>query len=74
MKTSLSTACLSSPSAIPWLLLAAKSNSGSGTFANAKVVQRVTTVGGIAPTEGCSESTIKKDVRIPYSASYFFYL
>ena len=50
-----------SPSAIPWLLLAAKSNSGSGTFANAKFVQRVATVGGIAPTEACNESTIKKD-------------
>jgi Protein of unknown function (DUF3455) len=62
-----------SPSAIPWLLLAAKSNSGSGTFANAKFVQRITTVGGIAPTEVCSESTIKKEVRVPYSASYFFY-
>jgi Protein of unknown function (DUF3455) len=62
-----------SPSAIPWLLLAAKSNSGSGTFANAKVVQRVTTVGGIAPTEGCTDSTIKKEARVPYSASYFFY-
>ena len=62
-----------SPSAIPWLLLAAKSNSGSGTFANTKVVQRVTTVGGIAPTGGCTESTIKKEARVPYSASYFFY-
>ena len=62
-----------SPSAIPWLLLAAKSNSGSGTFANAKVVQRVATVGGIAPTGGCTDSTIKKEARVPYSASYFFY-
>ena len=62
-----------SPSAIPWLLLAAKSNSGSGTFANAKFVQRVTTVGGIAPTGGCTESTIKKEARVPYSASYVFY-
>jgi len=73
MKTSLPTASLSSPSAIPWLLLAAKSNSGSGTFASAKVVQRVTMVGGIAPTGGCTDSTIKKEARVPYSASYFFY-
>ena len=62
-----------SPSAIPWLLLAAKSNSDVGTFAGAKFVQRVTTVGGIAPTGGCNESTIKKEARVPYSASYFFY-
>lgn len=62
-----------SASAIPWLLLAAKSNSGVGTFANAKAVQRVTTVGGVAPTGGCTESTIKKEARVPYSAAYFFY-
>jgi hypothetical protein len=60
-------------SAIPWLLLAAKSNSGVGTFANGKFVQRVTTVGGIAPTGGCTESTLKNEARVPYSASYFFY-
>jgi hypothetical protein len=62
-----------SPSAIPWLLLTAKSNSGVGTFASAKVVQRVATVEGIAPTRGCTESTIKNEARVPYSASYFFY-
>ena len=61
------------PSAIPWLLLAAKSNSGVGTFAGAKFVQRVATVGGAAPTGGCTESTLKNAARIPYSASYFFY-
>ena len=62
-----------SPSAIPWVLLDAKSNAGVGTFAGAKVVQRVATVGGIAPTGGCTESTIKSEARVPYSASYFFY-
>ena len=62
-----------SPSAIPWLLLAAKSNSGAGTFASAKFVQRVYTVGGTAPTGGCTESTIKQEARVPYSASYLFY-
>jgi len=61
------------PSAIPWLLLAAKSNSGAGTFASTKFVQRVATVGGNAPTGGCTESTLKNAARIPYSASYFFY-
>jgi hypothetical protein len=64
-----------SSSDIPWLLLAAKSSSGTGTgtFAGVKVVQRVATVGGIAPTGGCTESTINKEARVPYSASYFFY-
>lgn len=61
------------PSAIPWLLLAAKSNSGVGTFASTKFVQRIATVGGTAPTGGCTESTLKNAARIPYSASYLFY-
>ena len=59
--------------AIPWLLLAAKSNTGSGTFAGAKYVQRVATIGGIAPTQGCSESTLRQQARVPYSAMYYFY-
>ena len=61
-----------SPTAIPWLLLAAKS-SGSGLFADAKFVQRVATVGGVAPAGGCAESTIKTQARVPYSATYIFY-
>ena len=59
--------------AIPWLLLAAKSHSNSGTFADAKYVQRVATNGGIAPTQGCSESTLRQQARVPYSAVYYFY-
>jgi hypothetical protein len=61
------------PTAIPWLLLAAKSNSGSGTFAGANYVQRIATVGGVAPTQGCSESTLRQQARVPYSAVYYFY-
>ena len=61
-----------SPTAIPWLLLAAKS-SGTGLFADAKFVQRVATVGGVAPAGGCAESTLKTQARVPYSATYIFY-
>src|SRR5580765_450191 len=59
--------------AIPWLLLAAKSNSGTGTFADAKFIQRVATVGGVAPVDGCNAATLKQRPRVPYSATYFFY-
>jgi hypothetical protein len=59
--------------AIPWLLLGAKTSSGAGTFANTKFVQRVTTVGGIAPIAGCNASTLKQMARVPYSAEYIFY-
>jgi hypothetical protein len=62
-----------SETAIPWLLLAAKSNTGSGAFSGFTYVQRVATVGGVAPSGGCGESTVKNVARVPYSASYFFY-
>jgi hypothetical protein len=61
------------PSAIPWLLLAAKSTSGPGVFAATQSVQRVATVGGLAPAEACSEASVKQVARVPYSASYYFY-
>ncbi|MFI4929150.1 MAG: DUF3455 domain-containing protein [Burkholderiales bacterium] len=59
--------------AIPWLLLGAKSHSGSGTFADATFVQRIATVGGVAPAAGCDASTLKQQARVPYSAAYIFY-
>jgi Protein of unknown function (DUF3455) len=62
-----------SAAAIPWLLLAAKSHSGTGIFANARFIQRVATVGGNAPAGGCAESSLKNEARIPYTASYLFY-
>jgi len=60
-------------SAIPWLLLGAKANSGSGIFASAKSIQRVATNGGIAPAETCGATSLHKVVRVPYTASYYFY-
>jgi hypothetical protein len=59
--------------AIPWLLLEAKSHSGAGTFADTTFVQRVATVGGVAPLVGCDASTLKQQARVPYSATYVFY-
>jgi len=61
------------PSAIPWLLLAAKANSGTGLFGNARSVQRVSTSGGVAPGEPCDASTLHNVARVPYTASYYFY-
>ena len=61
------------PVAIPWLLLAAKPGSATGTFSDVKFVQRLATVGGVAPATGCSESTLKHQVDVPYTATYVFY-
>jgi hypothetical protein len=60
-------------SAVPWLLLTAKANTGSGMFGAAKSIQRIATVGGIAPTEACMSSNVKQIARVPYTATYYFY-
>lgn len=61
------------PTAIPWLLLAAKSNSGNGVFGNARSVQRILTNGGVAPSAACDASALHQVARVPYTATYFFY-
>ena len=60
--------------AIPWLLLSAKSTSGVGALGKTVSVQRLQTVGGKAPSGGCSPSQADKEVRVPYSAMYYFYV
>ena len=60
-------------SAIPWLLLAAKSTSGSGLFNQTRSIQRVQTAGGIAPLQACTAANARQVVRVPYTASYYFY-
>ena len=57
--------------AIPWLLLGRTTNSPSGIFANITYIQRVNTVGGLAPHDpGTSNG---QEFRSPYTAEYFFY-
>jgi hypothetical protein len=62
-----------SASAIPWLLLSAKSTKGSGVFSATSSIQRVQTVGGVAPAQGCDASNVSKIARVPYTANYYFY-
>jgi len=62
------------PNAIPWLLLSAKSTSGTGVFSKTKSIQRVHTVGGKAPTEACSQALAGKVTRVGYKATYYFYV
>jgi hypothetical protein len=59
--------------AIPWLLLEVKSQEGQGMFSNVNWIQRVNTVGGKAPTQPCDASQQNNEVRVPYSADYYFY-
>ena len=60
--------------AIPWLLLSAKTTSGVGVFSRIASVQRVQTVGGKAPADGCSQAQAGNEAAIPYSATYYFYV
>ncbi|HEY9671142.1 MAG TPA: DUF3455 domain-containing protein [Waterburya sp.] len=59
--------------AVPWLLLTAKSHQGNGVFSRVTSIQRVDTVAGQAPNNGCDQSHNGAQVRINYRANYYFY-
>ncbi len=59
--------------AIPWLLLTAKSHFGTGKFTEVTTVQRLNTTGGVAPASGCDATTVGTSLRVPYTADYFMY-
>jgi len=61
------------PGNIPWLLLAATTQSADGRFAGVTSVQRVATQGGVEPREACDASRAGQEVRVPYTADYYFY-
>jgi len=57
--------------AIPWLLLAGKSESSTGMLAGVSQIQRVNTRGGAAPAGACADE--QRLLRVPYTADYHFY-
>lgn len=57
------------PGAIPWLLLTAVAQGGSGVTS----IQRLSTIGGVAPATGCDASAIGATTQVPYTAQYYFY-
>jgi hypothetical protein len=56
---------------IPWLLLEAKSVGGEGAFSKVTSIQRLATVGGVAPERPCTELGAKG--RVSYTADYYFF-
>lgn len=60
--------------AIPWLLLDAKSASGDGVFGQTASIQRARTIGGKAPRQGCGPTQAGNEARVPYKATYYFYI
>jgi len=59
--------------AIAWLLLTAKSVGAEGAFSKVTSVQRVSTVGGVAPKTGCSQAAAGTRARVDYTADYYFF-
>jgi Protein of unknown function (DUF3455) len=59
--------------AIPLLLLKAKSHPEPGILGAVNWIQRLDTVGGIAPVTGCDRARQQAEVRVPYTANYYFY-
>lgn len=57
---------------IPWLLLSASGHTGSGILSHVTSIQRVHTSGG-QPPGGCDEANCGAEMRVPYSADYYFY-
>jgi hypothetical protein len=58
------------PGAIVWLLLTTQSVGPAGAYAQVSSIQRVNTVGGIAPTQACTATQAGQQVRVPYTADY----
>ena len=63
--------CSPDPTAIPWLLLQTVSNGGPGIFGSVTYIQRVNTIGGLAPA--APGASIGAMVEVPYTAEYYFY-
>lgn len=61
------------PDAIPWLLLSSAFHTGSGIFSKVSFIQRLNTKGGKAPAIPADKENIGKEIRVPYTAEYFFY-
>jgi hypothetical protein len=64
----------SDPKAIPWLLVTVTGHSGNGKLSGVTSIQRVNTVGGLAPSAAeCTPQGGEVEFKSSYSADYYFY-
>jgi hypothetical protein len=63
--------CTPDPTAIQWLKLEAVYTQGPGVFDGVTFVQRVNTVGGLAPSS--AGAVVGEIARVPYTTEYYFY-
>jgi Protein of unknown function (DUF3455) len=60
---------------IPWLLLTTTTEGANGQMTPVKSIQRIKTVGGVAPAAGCAAAgDVGKQARVPYTADYVFFV
>jgi FtsP/CotA-like multicopper oxidase with cupredoxin domain len=66
-----------SPTAVPWLLLSPTTTpapDGGGLLADTTFVQRLNTVGGVAPAAStCTAANVGAPAEVPYTADYVFW-
>jgi hypothetical protein len=62
--------CPVDAASVPWLKLTAVAD-GPGIFEKVTLIQRLNTVGGVAPS--VAGSLIGEEARVPYTADYLFY-
>jgi Protein of unknown function (DUF3455) len=60
-------------SAAAWLLLVVTEHKGDGVLAKANYIQRINTLGGVAPLSGCDANHLGSEKRVAYIADYNFY-
>lgn len=58
---------------LPLQLVKANPSVGEGRFAATTYIQRLNTVGGAAPAQGCDMAAAGKEVKVAYQADYVFY-
>jgi hypothetical protein len=60
--------------AIPWLLLTTTPEGAPGKLAGVTHIQRINTVGGAAPAQGCGGAAdVGQQARVPYTADYVYF-
>ena len=61
------------PGNLPWTLWRTQSSGDGGMFTGVTSVQRVNTVGGVAPAAGCGDTSVGSESRASFTADFYFY-